>query len=106
MIVWLPVKVLLAPVRATVESTAREGAPLVVPPVSPDPEAVVIPVIVPVPGKVCDELKVTRPSNFAVPFTSRLALGVIVPTPKAPVIPKLPALLMLRIWLGVLLPAA
>jgi hypothetical protein len=62
----------------TVSSTAKVRLPLVPPPVSPDPEAVVIPVIVPVPGKLCPETKliwpvlaIDRPVSPGVPLPDR-----------------------------------
>jgi hypothetical protein len=45
----------------TLSLTDKFRLPLVPPPLSPDVEAVVIPVIVPVPGKLCPEAKLIRP---------------------------------------------
>ena len=54
--------------------------PLVPPPVSPLPVAVVTPVIVPVPGKVCPETKVNSPVLLSF---NPVSPGVSVPLPKS-----------------------
>ena len=54
--------------------------PLVPPPVRPDPVAVVIPVIVPVPGKVCPVAKVICP---LLAIFSPVSDGLVAPSPNS-----------------------
>ena len=76
------------------EGSLSESVPEVPPPESPLPLAVVMPVIVPAPGKVCPEMKVTWPVLLTlklVPFTAivlSVPLGYSVRVSRTSVLPS------------------
>src|SRR5580693_5651769 len=63
-----------------VVSRLRFNVPLAPPPVRPEPLAVVIPVIVPVPGKVCPVANVMRP---LLAIFSPVSDGLVAPSPNS-----------------------